>query len=77
MPAEYLRKVLTVTGAKTHAELQGVICFPFNTAPATSKSLAVTRSFGRAVTTWPEMRGAIASYTARAAEKTLVSSSLM
>ena len=69
MPAEYVRKVLTVTGAKTHAELQGVICFPFNTAPATRKSLAVTRSFGRTVTTWPEMREAIASYTARAAEK--------
>ncbi|MBI1256535.1 MAG: DUF4113 domain-containing protein [Chloroflexi bacterium] len=69
LPQDRVRQILTVTGAKTHAELRGVICFPFNTAPATKKSLAVTRSFGKAVTTWPEMRDAIASYTARAGEK--------
>jgi DNA polymerase V len=69
MPADRIRQILTVTGAKTHTELSGVVCFPFNTAPATRKSLAVTRSFGTAVTRWSEMRDAIASYVARAAEK--------
>ncbi len=69
MPADHVRDLLTVTGAKTQAELQGRICFPFNKAPATRKSLAVTRSFGRSVTTWEEMRQAIAAYTTRAAEK--------
>jgi DNA polymerase V len=69
MSADHVRQLLTVTGAKTHAELNGVVCFPFNSAPATRKSLAVTRSFGKAVTTWPEMRDAIASYVTRAAEK--------
>lgn len=38
-------------------------------APQTRKSLAVTRSFGRPVLTWPEMQQAIASYATRAAEK--------
>ena len=36
---------------------------------AAKKSLTVTRSFGRAVTTWTEMREVIASYTTRAGEK--------
>ncbi|MFX8246775.1 hypothetical protein ABTL56_19805, partial [Acinetobacter baumannii] len=33
------------------------------------KSLAVTRSFGQAVLTWPEMEQAISAYATRAAEK--------
>lgn len=36
--AEYVREVLTVTGAKTHAERQRVVCFPFNAASATKQS---------------------------------------
>ena len=47
IPADRVRQILTVTGAKTHTELGGVICFPFNTAPAMRKSLAVIRSFGK------------------------------
>ncbi len=69
MPNDQVRDLLTVVGAKTQAELQGRICFPFNDAPATRKSLAVTRSFGRPVLTWTEMEQALASYAVRAAEK--------
>lgn len=69
LPHDQVRKLLTVTGAKTHAELKGHICFPFSEGPATKKSLAVTRSFGKAVTSWEVMRQAVAAYTLRAAEK--------
>jgi DNA polymerase V len=68
-PADDLRGLLSVTGLRTQRELRGVACFPFGTLPATRKSLAVTRSLGRAITGWPDMREAIATYTARAAEK--------
>jgi DNA polymerase V len=69
LPVEDVRELLTVVGARTHAELRGILCFPFAVAPQTRKSLAVTRSFGRPVLTWPEMQQAIASYATRAAEK--------
>ena len=68
-PADDLRGLLTVTGLRTQRELMGVACLPFGTLPPTRKSLAVTRSFGRAITAWPDMREAVATYTARAAEK--------
>ncbi len=69
IPIDEVRELLTVVGARTQAELKGQICFPFGAGPATRKSLAVTRSFGRPVTTWPEMEQAVASYAARAGEK--------
>jgi DNA polymerase V len=69
LPVEEVRELLTVVGARTHAELRGALCFTFAVAPQTRKSLAVTRSFGRPVLTWSEMQQAIASYATRAAEK--------
>lgn len=69
IPADDVRRMMTVVGARTHAELNGVSCIPFSETPATRKSLAVTRSFGQAVTTWREMEQAIASYATRAGEK--------
>ncbi len=69
IPREEVRGLMTVVGARTHAELNGISCIGFSDTPATRKSLAVTRSFGQAVTTWREMEQAIASYATRAAEK--------
>lgn len=69
LPQDQVRDLLTVTGLRTQAELQGVVCHTFTTAPPPKKSLAVTRSFGRMIETWPEMRAAIAAYVTRAAEK--------
>src|SRR5262249_5684645 len=68
-PADDLRGLLSVTGLRTHRELMGIACFPFGNLPATRKSLAVTRSFGRSIVCWEDMREAIATFTARAAEK--------
>ena len=69
LPQDSVRKTLTVTGQRTHAELRGVSCYPFAVNPPARKSLAVTRSFGRAITEWDDMREAVAAYAARAGEK--------
>ena len=42
LPQDEVRELLTVVGARTHAELKGVNCIPFSQTPPTRKSLAVT-----------------------------------
>ena len=66
---DLVRDMLTVTGQRTHAELRGISCIPFSEAPQSRKSIACTRSFGRAITNYDEMREAVATYASRAAEK--------
>ncbi len=50
-------------------ELRGVPCLAFEDVTPDRKSLMASRSFGRAVTLPGEMAEAVATYTARAAEK--------
>ena len=66
---DHVRDMLTVTGQRTHAELRGISCMSFSEAPSSRKSIACTRSFGRAITDFGEMREAVATYAARAVEK--------
>ncbi len=63
------RALMTVTGGRTVYELRGISCLPLELVEPTRKGIAVTRSFGNSVTSWPDMREAIASYATRAAEK--------
>ncbi|WP_263383525.1 Y-family DNA polymerase [Granulicella arctica] len=63
------RALMTVTGGRTVYELRGISCLPLELMEPTRKGIAVTRSFGAPVTSWPQMREAIASYATRAAEK--------
>ncbi len=60
---------MTVTGGRTVYELRGISCLPLDLMEPTKKGIAVTRSFGAPVTSWQELREAIASYATRAAEK--------
>ena len=69
LPEDLVRKTLTITGSRTMKELQGIQCHAFSLSAPTKKSLACTRSFGRAITEWEEMRQAIVTYVTRAAEK--------
>lgn len=69
LDGDQVRELLTVTGQRTHAELRGIRCFAFSMNPQPKKSLAVTRSFGQAVTSWDAMREAVAAYAVRAGEK--------
>jgi DNA polymerase V len=50
-------------------ELQGKPCFALELYPSSPKSITVSRSFGRPITTISELREAIATYASRAAEK--------
>jgi DNA polymerase V len=69
LPADEVRKLLTVTGLKTHAELKGQACLPLSLAPPPKKMLACTRSFSRAVDNWEEIRQAVATYAQTAAAR--------
>jgi len=62
LPVDLVRKSMTVTGLRTQAELKGQSCLQMAFAPPPKKMLAVTRSFGRAVTTYEELREAVATY---------------
>jgi len=63
------RALMTVTGGRTVYELRGISCLPLELMEPTRKGIAVTRSFGAPVTSWQQMREAIASHATRAAEK--------
>jgi DNA polymerase V len=63
------RALMTVTGGRTVYELRGISCLPLELMEPTRKGIAVTRSFGAPVTSWQQMREAIANYAMRAAEK--------
>ena len=63
------RALMTVTGGRTVQELRGISCIALELMEPTRKGIAVTRSFGAPVTSWQQMREAIASYSTRAAEK--------
>lgn len=63
------RELLTVVGQRTVLELRGVACISLELEPPPKKVTAVTRSFGKAVTTLAEMREAVSFYATRAGEK--------
>ena len=64
-----VRDLLTVVGTRVQAELRGTSCLSLSLLVPARKGLAVTRTFGRAVTEWPELREAVAAYATRAGEK--------
>lgn len=66
---EAIRQRYSVVLMRTVLELQGISCFPLEDAPAPKKATAVSRSFGKAVTTKRELIEAIATYASRGGEK--------
>ncbi len=65
----WVRRALTVVGARIQAELNGVRCLELETQPAARKSVTCSRSFGAAIETLGEMKEAVASFMTKAAEK--------
>ena len=65
----WIRKQMGVVGLRIVWELRGISCLSLVQCPPPKKSLMVSRSFGRPITTLDEMREAVATYTTRAAEK--------
>jgi DNA polymerase V len=65
----WARKQYSVVMQRIVLELRGQPCFSLELNPAPKKSITVSRSFSRAITTLAELREAVATYTSRAAEK--------
>jgi DNA polymerase V len=65
----FIRERFSVVMQRMVLELRGVPCIALEDHIPDRKSIIASRSFGRAVTTFQELCEAVASYTARAAEK--------
>ena len=68
-PDGWIRRHLNVTGLRTATELRGIPCLPLELAPPPRKGLVVSRSFGRKLTEFGQVKEALVAYVARAAEK--------
>ncbi len=66
---EQIRSYLTVFGARTVLELNGIKCLPMEVTDHDNKSIAHTRTFGRTVSGFPELKKAVFYFTTRALEK--------
>jgi DNA polymerase V len=69
LPPKQARALGTVTLERTVYELRGLACLDLELVAPTRKGMAVTRSFGRPVTTLAEIQEAVAAYATRAGEK--------
>lgn len=70
MPEEWARKNLGgVVGVRLIRELNGQSCIPMKDPLEVKKMIATTRMFGKPVFELSDIREAVATYTARAAEK--------
>jgi len=66
---QWIGQHMGVVGRRLVLELRGVSCLALDDCPPPKQGITVSRSFGRPVTSLPEMQEAVAAYTARAAEK--------
>jgi DNA polymerase V len=66
---EWIRERMTVVGLRTVHELRGIRCLPIDTMAAAKKMITCSRTFGLSTGSFPEVRAAVAYFTARAAEK--------
>lgn len=66
---ERIRKLLSITGARTQQELWGSPCLSFEEINPPKKQILSSKSFGKKVSTIEEISEALASYVSRAGEK--------
>jgi DNA polymerase V len=69
LPETWLRKHMSVVGARTARELCGEPCLELELHVDAKKGITDSRSFGQRITELPALSEALASYVARAAEK--------
>jgi DNA polymerase V len=67
--SRFIRERFSVVLERIVRELNGIPCMALEEETPDRKSIMASRSFGRAVETLPELHEAVATYTARAAEK--------
>lgn len=67
---KWVRRYLTVVGERIVLELRGIPCLPVEPGPAPPRQeIMCSKTFGRDITSLDELTEAVATYTARAAEK--------
>ncbi len=66
---EKIRRRFSVNLQRTVYELNGQPCFTLESSPANKHQILCSRSFAQRITTLDELREAVCTYTARAAEK--------
>ena len=69
LPDRWVKKEMTITGLRTVWELRGTECLPLDEAPTNRRSLVRSRSFSRTAYDKAALAEAVATRTARAAEK--------
>jgi DNA polymerase V len=65
----WIRRHMTIVGARIVEELRGISCLPLEQCPQQNKSITCSRSFGLPVESLYELREAVAVYLTRAAER--------
>ena len=65
----WVRARMGVTGARTQSELLGRACFDLQSQPQARQSCVASRSFAQPVTALDDLKDAIATFAARAAER--------
>ena len=68
-PEPWVREHMGVTGARTLLELRGQPCLDLESQTPDKKTIRVSRSFAKPVTTRRVLRESVAAFAARAAEK--------
>jgi DNA polymerase V len=65
----WIKKNLTVVGARIQLELRGTSCLPLVVKRPPKQQIICAKSFGREITSQAELEEAVSCYVARAAEK--------
>ncbi len=65
----WIKKNLTVVGARIQMELKGTSCLPLEVKRPPKQQIICAKSFGREITSLIELEEAVSCYVARAAEK--------
>jgi DNA polymerase V len=65
----FIRRLLTVTGARIALELRGIKCLPFELVQTKKHNITCSRSFESSVSEYGDLREAVLYYLTRACEK--------
>lgn len=65
----FIRRLLTVVGARIALELRGIKCLPFEQCSQKKHTITCSRSFGRTVSSYEDVKAATLYYLTRACER--------
>lgn len=66
---DFIKKIMTIGGLKTQTELKGISCIPLEYEIPDKKGICSSRSFGRPLTTFNELREAVSNFVSISSEK--------